>query len=123
MFFLFLQKENIFDMEQSVEKQIKNKYDIRIEIDPVVPSKEEQDKARREERINDIETDITAVLMLTSVAAGIYVFNKMFTPAEFTELDVYLLIYSILAFSVGIVLGISVNLRKNPGSGPILPWL
>lgn len=110
-------------MEQSVEKQIQNKYEICIDIVPVVPSKEEQEKARREERINDIETDITVVLMFTSVAAGIYVFDKIFTLAEFTELDVYLLIYSILAFSVGIVTGISVNLRKHPGSGPILPWL
>lgn len=68
----------------------------------------------KQDRRNEIKTDIAVIIGATSVIAGTIVAPHVFHPALFNDTDVLILIYTVVSFFVTFWLLLSANYIDNP---------
>ena len=76
--------------------------------------KKAENWADKQDRRNEIKTDIAVIVGVTSVIAAVIVAPHIFQPSKFIDTDVPILIYAVVSFFITFWLLLSANYIDNP---------
>lgn len=83
--------------------------------------KKEENWVEKQDRRNEVKTDIAILFFAASVIAGVFLAPHIINPSLFTDSDVWLLLFVVVTFFVGFWLQLSANFLDNPHIHSV-PW-